>query len=124
MCILRGKLTLLKMAEQLSTEEYNRLKELGGKDIIELRGNPYHAADGKFTTGGAGKTKYAPSPQANISKVKVSPKKFGILRGEFNTKYPQSLKGERGYVSHDGKSYLVESDGMGSIAVLKSRKDK
>ncbi|MCD7755811.1 MAG: hypothetical protein LUJ09_05715 [Firmicutes bacterium] len=87
----------------------------------EARANPYHdPKNGRFTTGGgkAKKTKYAPSLQANKSKIRVSPQTFGMLRGQFNTKYPNATP-EDGYLPiYLGKyMYKARADGYGSIAI-------
>lgn len=103
-------------------------------------GNPYHAADGKFTNGPGGKiisvtvsddgtvttvykaqakTKYAPSPQRNHSGIKVGAKTYSKLCGEFNTIYPSSKKGESGYISKGKYRYKAESDGEGGIIIRK-----
>lgn len=82
---------------------------------------------GRWTSGGGnskiGKTKYAPSKRANKRGKTVSAKTFGILRGEFNTKYPGAQKGMAGKVSYRGKGYLLEADGDGSVVVLSSWKE-
>ena len=70
-----------------------------------------------------GKTKCAPSPRANKRGKTVSAKTYGILRGEFNTKYPGAKKGMAGKVSYRGKGYLLEADGDGSVIVLSSWKE-
>lgn len=82
---------------------------------------------GRWTSGGGnskiGKTKYAPSKRANKRGKTVSAKTLGILRGEFNTKYPGAQKGMAGKVSYRGKGYLLEADGDGSVVVLSSWKE-
>ena len=81
----------------------------------------------RWTSGGAGgkigKTKYAPSPRANKRGKTVSAKTYGILRGEFNTKYAGAGKGMTGKVSYRGRGYLLEADGDGSVIVLSSWKE-
>lgn len=81
---------------------------------------------GRWTSGGGnskiGKTKYAPSKRANKRGKTVSAKTFGILRGEFNTKYPGAKTGQQGQVSYKGKRYWLEADGSGSVIVKKSWK--
>ena len=83
--------------------------------------------NGRGTSGGKngkiGKTKYAPSPRANKRGKTVSAKTFGILRGEFNTKFAGAEKGKQGQISYMGKRYLLESDGEGSVIILKSWKE-
>lgn len=83
--------------------------------------------NGKWTSGGAsGKikgTKYAPSARANRSGKTVSAKTYGILRGEFNTKYPGAKIGQQGQVSYRGRRYWLEADGNGSVIVKKSWKE-
>ena len=82
---------------------------------------------GRCTSGGGnskiGKTKYAPSKRANKRGKTVSAKTFGILRGEFNTKYPGAKTGQQGQVSYKGKRYWLEADGSGSVIVKKSWKE-
>lgn len=82
---------------------------------------------GRWTSGGGnskiGKTKYAPSKRANKRGKTVSDKTFGILRGEFNTKYPGAKTGQQGQVSYKGKRYWLEADGSGSVIVKKSWKE-
>ena len=82
---------------------------------------------GRWTSGGGnskiGKTKYAPSKRANKRGKTVSAKTFGILRGEFNTKYPGAKTGQQGQVSYKGKRYWLEADGSGSVIVKKSWKE-
>lgn len=82
---------------------------------------------GRWTSGGGnskiGKTKYAPSKRANRRGKTVSAKTFGILRGEFNTKYPGAKTGQQGQVSYKGKRYWLEADGSGSVIVKKSWKE-
>ena len=112
--------------------------ELGGEEAAPFDGaaqdaavldfNPYHdPGSGRFTSGGGsgklGKTKYAPSPRANKRGKTVSAKTFGILRGEFNTKYPGAKTGQQGQVSYKGKWYWLEADGSGSVIVKKSWKE-
>lgn len=102
--------------------------EGAAQDAAVMDYNPYHdPSDGRFTSGGGsgkiGKTKYAPSPRANKRGKTVSAKTFGILRGEFNTKYPGAAKGIAGKVSYHGKGYLLEADGDGSVIVLSSWKE-
>lgn len=99
------------------------------QDALALDYDPNQLRDknGKWTSGGgSGKikgTKYAPSPRANKAGLTVAPKTFGILRGEFNTKFPAAGKGEHGQVSYHGRRYLLEADGDGSIVVLSSWKE-
>ena len=82
---------------------------------------------GRRTSGGGnskiGKTKYAPSKRANKRGKTVSAKTFGILRGEFNNKYPGAKTGQQGQVSYKGKRYWLEADGSGSVIVKKSWKE-
>lgn len=82
---------------------------------------------GRWTSGGGnskiGKTKYAPSKRANKRGKTVSAKTFGILRGEFNTKYPGAKTGQQGQVRYKGKRYWLEADGSGSVIVKKSWKE-
>ena len=82
---------------------------------------------GRWTSGGGnskiGKTKYAPSKRANKRGKTVSAKTFGILRGEFNTKYPGAKTGQQGQVSYKGKRYWLEAEGSGSVIVKKSWKE-
>lgn len=82
---------------------------------------------GRWTSGGGnskiGKTKYAPSKRANKRGKTVSAKTFGILRGEFNTKYPGAKTGQQGQVSYKGKRYWLEADGSGSVIIKKSWKE-
>ena len=82
---------------------------------------------GRWTSGGGnskiGKTKYAPSKRANKRGKTVSAKTFGILRGEFNTKYPGAKTGQQGQVSYKGKRYWLEADGSGSVIVKKPLKE-
>ena len=82
---------------------------------------------GRWTSGGGnskiGKTKYAPSKRANKRGKTVSAKTFGILRGEFNTKYPGAKTGQHGQVSYKGKRYWLEADGSGRVIVKKSWKE-
>ena len=82
---------------------------------------------GRWTSGGGnskiGKTKYAQSKRANKRGKTVSAKTFGILRGEFNTKYPGAKTGQQGQVSYKGKRYWLEADGSGSVIVKKSWKE-
>ena len=93
------------------------------KEILELRHNENHdPASGRFTSGGGGgrmgKTKYARSPRANARGVTVSVKKFGQLRGDFNTHYPNA-KPEDGpkYLYDSRYRYRVTADGSGSIII-------
>lgn len=109
-------------------EAIDRTLEGTVQDAAVIDYNPYHdPAIGRFTSGGGsgkiGKTKYAPSPRANKRGKTVSAKTFGILRGEFNTKYPGAAKGIAGKVSYHGKGYLLEADGDGSVIVLSSWKE-
>ena len=109
-------------------EAIDRTLEGTVQDAAVIDYNPYHdPATGRFTSGGGsgkiGKTKYAPSPRANKRGKTVSAKTFGILRGEFNTKYPGAAKGIAGKVSYHGKGYLLEADGDGSVIVLSSWKE-
>lgn len=82
---------------------------------------------GRWTSGGGnskiGETKYAPSKRANKRGKTVSAKTFGILRGEFNSKYPGAKTGQQGQVSYKGKRYWLEADGSGSVIVKKSWKE-
>ena len=82
---------------------------------------------GRWTSGGGnskiGKTKYAPSKRANKRGKTVSAKTCGILRGEFNTKYPGAKTGQQGQVSYKGKRYWLEADGSGRVIVKKSWKE-
>ncbi len=84
--------------------------------------------NGKWTSsGGSGTikgTKYAPSQRANNRGLTVSHKTFGILRGEFNTRYPNATRGDRSEISYRGRRYRVEADGDGSVIVIKSWKEE
>ena len=129
-----------------NTDSHAKIDDAGlqnggeGDIIAEKRENPYHAKDGKFTNAPSGKiksvtvsddgivttvyeaqakTKYAPSPQKNHSGIQVKPKTYTKLRGEFNTIYPGSKKGESGYISKGKYRYKVESDGEGGIIIRK-----
>lgn len=129
-----------------NTDSHAKIDDAGlqsgdeGDIIAEKRENPYHAKDGKFTNAPGGKiksvtvsddgivttvyeaqakTKYAPSPQKNHSGIQVKPKTYTKLRGEFNTIYPGSKKGESGYISKGKYRYKVESDGEGGIIIRK-----
>lgn len=99
------------------------------QDVAALDYSPSQprGKDGKWTSGGGsgkiGKTKYAPSKRANTRGRTVSAKTFGILRGEFNTKYPGAKTGQQGQVSYKGKRYWLEADGSGSVIVKKSWKE-
>lgn len=114
-------------------------RETGGEEPAPFEGsardaavvdyNPYQPRDknGRWTSGGGSdtirKTKYAPSLRANKRGKTVSAKTFGILRGEFNTKYPGAKKGMIGKVSYRGKGYFLEADGDGSVIVRSSWKE-
>lgn len=129
-----------------NTDSHAKIDDAGlqnggeGDIIAEKRENPYHAKDCKFTNAPGGKiksvtvnddgtvntvykaqakTKYAPSPQKNHSGIQVKPKTYTKLRGEFNTIYPGSKKGESGYISKGKYRYKVESDGEGGIIIRK-----
>ena len=95
--------------------------------VMDYSPSETRGKNGRWTSGGAagkiGKTKYAPSPRANKRGKTVSAKTYGILRGEFNTKYAGAGKGKQGQVSYGGKRYLLEADGDGSVIVLKSWKE-
>lgn len=102
--------------------------EGAAQDAAATDYNPHHdPSNGRFTSGGGsgkiGKTKYAPSPRANRRGKTVSTKTFGILRGEFNTKYPGAKIGQQGQVSYRGRRYWLEADGNGSVIVKKSWKE-
>ena len=115
-------------AEEPETEpgktEDPSLQKTQMRDTLEGRSHGYKRDDkGRFAYDGGRKkrrkTKYAPSAQANKSAIKVGPKKFGVLRGVFNTNYPNAQKGETHIIS-DGKSlYAAESDGNGSVSLLR-----
>lgn len=62
-------------------------------------------------------TKYAPSKQANKSKIKVSPKKFCILRGIFNTQYSNLKAGDTRTINDGKYIYIATADGSGSITI-------
>lgn len=103
--------------------------EGAAQDAVVMDYSPSQPRDknGRWTGGSGsskiGKTKYAPSPRANKRGKTVSAKTFGILRGEFNTKYPGAKKGMIGKVSYRGKGYRLEADGDGSVIVLSSWKE-
>ena len=103
--------------------------ELAAQDALTWDYSPSQPRDkkGRWTSGGGnskiGKTKYAPSKRANKRGKTVSAKTFGILRGEFNTKYPGAKTGQQGQVSYKGKRYWLEADGSGSVIVKKSWKE-
>lgn len=84
--------------------------------------------NGKWTSSGGSSTikgtKYAPSQRANNRGLTVSHKTFGILRGEFNTRYPNATRGDRSEISYRGRRYRVEADGDGSVIVIKSWKEE
>lgn len=109
-------------------EAIDRTLEGTVQDAAVIDYNPYHdPATGRFTSGGGsgkiGKTKYAPSKRANHRGITVSPKTFGILRGEFNTIFAGAPKGRQGQVSYRGRRYLLEADGSGSVIILSSWKE-
>lgn len=104
-------------------------------------GNPYHAADGKFTNGPGGKiisvtvnddgivttvykaqakTKYAPSPQRNHKGIQLDEREYNKACSEFNSLNPGSKKGETDLVSKNGIRYFVESDGEGGITIYRA----
>lgn len=104
-------------------------------------GNPYHAADGKFTNGPGGKiisvtvnddgtvttvykaqakTKYAPSPQRNHKGIQLDEREYNKVCSEFNSLNPGSKKGETDLVSKNGIRYFVESDGEGGITIYRA----
>lgn len=103
--------------------------ERSTRDAAVVDYNPYQPRhkNGRWTSGGGSdtirKTKYAPSLRANKRGKNVSAKTFGILRGEFNTKYPGAKKGMIGKVSYRGKGYCLEADGDGSVIVRSSWKE-
>ncbi len=103
--------------------------EGAAQDALTWEYSPSQPRDkkGRWTSGGGnskiGKTKYAPSKRANKRGKTVSAKTFGILRGEFNTKYPGAKTGQQGQVSYKGKRYWLEADGSGSVIVKKSWKE-
>ena len=107
-------------------------------------GNPYHAANGKFTNAPGGKTrekikeikvnddgtvttvsevlpktKYAPSPQRNHSGIQVKPKTYAKLCGEFNTKYPMTEGNHviTGNIRHGNYVYRATRDEYGSLTI-------
>lgn len=110
--------------------EEARPYEGAARDAAVMDYSPSQPRDknGRWTGGSGsskiGKTKYAPSPRANKRGKTVSAKTFGILRGEFNTRYPQALKGDRNPVSYNGRRYLLEADGDGSVIVLSWTKER
>lgn len=95
-----------------------------GRYIQLKNGQMNGSLPGGGKSGKVKKTKYAPSPRANQSRLTVSPKTFGILRGEFNTKFPDAKQGDQGSVSYRGRRYIFEADGSGSGVVVRSWKEK
>lgn len=118
----------LGYGEETGGEAAERPFDIAAQDAAVMDYSPGQPRDknGRWTSGGGGKigkTKYAPSPRANKRGKTVSAKTYGILRGEFNTKYAGAGKGKQGQVSYGGKRYLLEADGDGSVIVLKSWKE-
>lgn len=115
--------------EETDGEATERPFDTAAQDAAVMDYSPGQPRDknGRWTSGGAGgkigKTKYAPSPRANKRGKTVSAKTYGILRGEFNTKYAGAGKGMTGKVSYRGRGYLLEADGAGSVIVLSSWKE-
>ncbi|MEA5151972.1 MAG: phage portal protein [Oscillospiraceae bacterium] len=103
-------------------------------DEQRAKNNYIQAAGGKMngsrpsgggTGGRGGKTKYAPSPQANKGGIKVAPKTFGILRGQFNTKYPKATPADgQKSLYYKNSIYRASADGAGSIKVHSRAKIK
>ena len=87
--------------------------------ILEERNWDYKRDDkGCFAYDGGRKKrtpKYAPSKNANPGGVCVGPKKYGILRGILNTKYPGLKAGETRYINDAKTVYEVTADGMGGM---------
>jgi len=109
-------------------------------------GNPYHAANGKFTNAPGGKTrekikeikvnddgtvttvsevlpktKYAPSPQRNHKGVQVSQNRYGKLCSAFKERYPNATKGSKGVIYDDKYAYKAEADDKGGIIITHKR---
>ena len=84
------------------------LKNPEDSGTMEPRANPYHDEKGRFASAGAEKTKYAPSKQVNASAIKVSPKKYAALCGEFRTRYPDA-KPSDGLLSFSDGRYLYKA---------------
>lgn len=108
--------------------------DVAAQDAAVLDYSPSQPRDknGRWTSGGStgsgkngkiGKTKYAPSARKNQRGKTISAQTYGILRGEFNTKFAGAQKGKQGQVSYKGKRYLLEADGSGSVIVLKYWKE-
>ena len=119
--------------KQIYTPNTNKTSTMGAEDLppdgdddtLEARAQA-RDKDGRFASAGGGKlrkTKYSPSPQANKGGIKVPAKTFGILRGQFNTNYPQAKPGD-GVKSlyHKQFAYKASADGSGSITVHKKYK--
>ena len=109
-------------------------------------GNPYHAANGKFTNAPGGKTrekikeikvnddgtvttvsevlpktKYAPSPQINHKGIQVSQNRYGKLCSAFKERYPNATKGSKGVIYDDKYAYKAEADDKGGIIITHKR---
>lgn len=109
-------------------------------------GNPYHAANGKFTNAPGGKTrekikeikvnddgtvttvsevlpktKYAPSPQRNHKGIQVSQNRYGKLCSAFKERYPDATKGSKGVIYDDKYAYKAEADDKGGIIITHKR---
>lgn len=109
-------------------------------------GNPYHAANGKFTNAPGGKTrekikeinvnddgtvttvsevlpktKYAPSPQKNHKGIQVSQNRYGILCSAFKERYPNATKGSKGVIYDDKYAYKAEADDKGGNIITHKR---
>lgn len=61
------------------------------------------------------KTKYAPSPRRNNKGLTVHPKTYAMLCGQFMTRYPNSRKGDIGFVETTKMRYMAERDEYGSL---------
>ena len=109
-------------------------------------GNPYHAANGKFTNAPGGKTrekikeikvnddgtvttvsevlpktKYAPSPERNHKGIQVSQNRYGKLCSAFKERYPNATKGSKGVIYDDKYAYKAEADDKGGIIITHKR---
>lgn len=71
-------------------------------------------------TSGRIRTKYAPSPQRKKKGIQVSHKKYAMLTGILNTKYP-GIKPEDGpvWIYDSSYCYQVEADGFGGLYIHK-----
>ncbi|MCD7906160.1 MAG: hypothetical protein LUH04_00370 [Clostridium sp.] len=66
----------------------------------------------------AGKTRYAPSPQRQVKGIQVSHKKYAMLTGTLNTRYPNLRPEDGARIIYDAKyGCKVVADGYGGLVI-------